>query len=37
MFDEIPYLKDIQKLIKQEIPVVKNHPYPCLLYTSRCV
>lgn len=28
MFDEIPYLKDIQKLIKQEIPVVKNHPYP---------
>ena len=26
--EEKPYLKDIQKLIKIEIPVVENHPYP---------
>lgn len=26
--DEEPYLMDIQKLIKQEIPVRKEHPYP---------
>ncbi|WP_236973794.1 DEAD/DEAH box helicase [Membranihabitans maritimus] len=25
--DERPYLKDIQKLIKQELPVVEEHPY----------
>lgn len=25
--DELPYLKDIQKLIKQTIPVVKDHPF----------
>jgi len=26
--DEKVYLKDIQKLIKQEIPVVEDHPFP---------
>jgi ATP-dependent RNA helicase RhlE len=26
--DELPYLKDIQKLIKKSIPVVKDHPFP---------
>jgi ATP-dependent RNA helicase RhlE len=26
--EEIPYLKDIEKLIKKAIPVVKDHPYP---------
>lgn len=26
--DEEPFLKDIQKLIKQEIPVISDHPYP---------
>lgn len=26
--DELPYLKDIEKLIKKTIPVVKDHPYP---------
>eukprot|EP01029_Cantina_marsupialis_P000993 TRINITY_DN107_c1_g2_i1.p1 TRINITY_DN107_c1_g2~~TRINITY_DN107_c1_g2_i1.p1 ORF type:complete len:453 (+),score=41.33 TRINITY_DN107_c1_g2_i1:1533-2891(+) len=25
--DELPYLKDIQKLIRQTIPVVKEHPF----------
>lgn len=25
--DELPYLKDIQKLIKQTVPVVKDHPF----------
>ncbi len=25
---EKPYLKDIQKLIKQQIPVIEEHPYP---------
>ena len=28
MQDEAPYLKDIQKLIKQTIPVVTDHPFP---------
>ena len=27
-FDEKPYLKDIQKLIKKEISVISDHPYP---------
>ncbi len=27
MMDERPYLKDIQKLINQKIPVVKEHPF----------
>jgi len=26
--EEKPYLKDIQKLIKQQIPVIDNHPFP---------
>lgn len=26
--DEKPYLKDIQKLIKQQIPVIDDHPFP---------
>jgi ATP-dependent RNA helicase RhlE len=26
--DEKAYLKDIQKLIKQEIPVIEDHPFP---------
>ncbi|MFF2886184.1 DEAD/DEAH box helicase [Paenibacillus sp. NPDC057967] len=26
--DELPYLKDIEKLIKKKIPVVQDHPYP---------
>ncbi|GAB5409232.1 MAG: DEAD/DEAH box helicase [Balneolaceae bacterium] len=26
--DERPFLKDIQKLIKQEIDIVEDHPYP---------
>ena len=44
MFDELPYLKDIEKLIKKSVPEVTDHPYPmqvfeaepkaCLLYTS---
>ncbi|WP_373232408.1 DEAD/DEAH box helicase [Cohnella sp.] len=28
--EEIPYLKDIEKLTKKKIPVVKDHPYPML-------
>ncbi|MET3291836.1 UNVERIFIED_CONTAM: ATP-dependent RNA helicase RhlE [Brevibacillus sp. OAP136] len=28
--DEIPYLKDIEKLIGKTIPQVKDHPYPML-------
>lgn len=28
--EEIPYLKDIEKLIKKKIPVVEDHPYPML-------
>lgn len=26
--EEIPYLKDIEKLTKQRIPVIADHPYP---------
>jgi len=26
--EERPYLKDIQKLIKQEVPIISDHPYP---------
>jgi ATP-dependent RNA helicase RhlE len=26
--EEFPYLRDIQKLISIQIPVVKDHPYP---------
>jgi ATP-dependent RNA helicase RhlE len=28
--EEIPYLKDIEKLTKKTIPVVKDHPYPMM-------
>jgi len=30
-FEEIPYLKDIEKLIGKTIPEVKEHPYPMLI------
>ncbi|QHW33395.1 DEAD/DEAH box helicase [Paenibacillus rhizovicinus] len=26
--EEIPFLKDIEKVIKQRVPVIKDHPYP---------
>ena len=29
--EERPYLKDIEKLIKLQIPVVNDHPYPSLV------
>ncbi|CAM4445256.1 DEAD/DEAH box helicase [Paenibacillus tarimensis] len=29
-FDELPYLKDVEKLIGKRIPEVKEHPYPML-------
>ncbi len=29
--EEIPYLKDIEKLIKKKIPVVEDHPYPLVI------
>ncbi|MBB6672033.1 DEAD/DEAH box helicase [Cohnella nanjingensis] len=29
-FEELPYLKDIEKLIKKTIPRIENHPYPML-------
>jgi ATP-dependent RNA helicase RhlE len=32
--EEIPYLKDIQKLIGKTIPEVKDHPYPMLSTTQ---
>jgi len=31
-FDEKPYLKDIQKLIDREIPVIEEHPYPMQVF-----
>lgn len=27
-YEELPYLKDIEKLIKKTVPQVKDHPYP---------
>lgn len=27
-YEEIPYLKDIEKLTKKKVPVVEGHPYP---------
>jgi ATP-dependent RNA helicase RhlE len=33
-FEEIPYLKDIEKLIGKKIPEVKEHPYPMLITTQ---
>ncbi|WP_438445017.1 DEAD/DEAH box helicase [Gorillibacterium sp. sgz5001074] len=32
--EELPYLKDIEKLIKKSVPVVKDHPYPMMNYTA---
>ena len=29
--EEIPYLKDIEKLIDKKIPVIEDHPYPLAL------
>jgi ATP-dependent RNA helicase RhlE len=29
--EEIPYLKDIEKLIQKKIPVIEDHPYPLTL------
>lgn len=29
--EEIPYLKDIEKLTKQKIPVITDHPYPMII------
>ena len=34
-FDEKAYLKDIQKLICKEIPVVEDHPYPMQVFEPR--
>jgi len=31
-FDEMAYLKDIQKLIGKEIPVAEDHPYPMQVF-----
>lgn len=31
--EEKAYLKDIEKLIQQKIPVVENHPYPMQVFT----
>ena len=31
-FDEMAYLKDIQKLIGKEIQVIDNHPYPMQIF-----
>ena len=31
-FDEKPYLKDIQKLIGKDVPVVENNPYPMKIF-----
>ncbi|MEG1992689.1 MAG: DEAD/DEAH box helicase [Acetivibrio sp.] len=31
MFEEIPFLKDIEKLIGKKIPVVEGHNYPLLI------
>ncbi len=31
-FDEKPYLKAIEKLIKKSIPVVEDHPYPMEIF-----
>ncbi len=33
--EELPYLKDIEKLIKKTIPQVREHPYPMLPDTAQ--
>ncbi|MFA9424124.1 MAG: ATP-dependent helicase, partial [Sedimentibacter sp.] len=32
-YEEKPFLRDIQKLIKKTIKVVEDHPYPMLIHT----
>ncbi|MCZ8522678.1 MULTISPECIES: DEAD/DEAH box helicase [Paenibacillus] len=32
--EEIPYLKDIEKLIQKKVPVVAEHPYPMMGVTA---
>ncbi len=34
MFDELPYLKDIEKLIKKSVPEVTDHPYPMQVFEA---
>ena len=34
MFDELPYLKDIEKLIKKSVPEVTEHPYPMQVFEA---
>ena len=33
-FDELAYLKDIEKLIKKKVPVVENHPWPMEIFEA---
>ena len=33
-FDEIEYLRDIEKLIGQDIPVIKDNPYPMQIFEA---
>jgi ATP-dependent RNA helicase RhlE len=33
-YEEIPYLKDIEKLIQQKLPVIEDHPYPMTMLES---
>ncbi|RUS46128.1 DEAD/DEAH box helicase [Cohnella sp. AR92] len=35
--EEVPYLKQIEKLIKQRIPVIEEHPYPMTLAETASV
>ncbi|MEG1942711.1 MAG: DEAD/DEAH box helicase [Angelakisella sp.] len=35
MFDELPYLKDIEKLLGKPIPVVNDHPYPLQIFETK--
>ncbi len=33
-YDELPYLKDIEKLTGKTVPVVENHPYPMEVFEA---
>ena len=33
-FDELAYLKDIEKLIKKKVPVVEDHPWPMEVFEA---
>ncbi len=33
-FDELAYLKDIEKLIKKKVPVVEDHPWPMEIFEA---